>query len=534
MKFLKGIAACVTIITVLCTGVYAAELDISVDENRIVTVKGESDAESVYMKAYIGELADNDRRGGFRYIGRQKTDSNKYEFSFYALDGGVYEITVNDTNNNIITDRITLEKPAVNIAGGGAVGKRINLVYSLPKCASGSNGVIKTEFATAGVKLLDIPVTSEDLDFDITKNEASQLELSYTITGDTPKLFIAMTTDQSFAGEEITVKTNEFTLATNYSDEVSCKYDAQTVLTLTSLETVNEKITAAENAINALIPVEKINVKNYEEAEAALKAANDAIAAAVEVGAVREEDFSYALLEKITETEQKLAELKPVADVLLGIIDKETVESKYDYIKENKSILGIKDETLTLIDESEKKDDIIKALAKKECYTVDELLYELGSAVILNELTVTDYTGVQALLDNLEYAVKIYFPEMSEGVRRAVAKRDFDSVEILKQAIDKAIDAENNDDDSHGGGSSGSGSVSNQISSGGISGSHGGSNYSPITIPVSGGNQNTEDTKSETVFTDLDEATWAAEYVNTLYEKNIIEGEGNGEFRQNE
>ncbi len=525
----------------VCANVYAAGLNVSVDDKRIVTVTGETESESVYIK--VENLSnDTDSRDGFRYFGKTETRDNGFTFSFYASDAGEYSIYVTDKTGSYTEQTTqTIDKPVMSIDGGGIAGRKINVVASLPNAGEGATGNLKISYPEDELTATSEPVTADGAECSDIVLGDGEISLTYTVTGENPKIYFAMGTAEGFTGDGVTVSVDEFTLKNRYNDSIECAYDAFKEIELVTAEDFNASITSIVNAVNNLMTPEAINAENYESVTGSVVNCDNLIAAAVAIGADKDADIPVDTLSKLTAVKAKIEEIKPVAEVLLKIISLSNLQDKYEYLKDKKEIFGINDRTFEIIDNSTVKEQILTDMFKTAAYTIEDVKKAVGSSAILNQLTVTDYTGVQTLLDDLEYLVGIDFPVMSANVRKMIEKRKFDTVQALKAAIDAAIEAEKRGSGGGGsssggtgggggGGGSTGGSVSSQISGGGkVQSSGSGSYQNTVTAPTQ-----PQETETESVFSDMNEASWAEEYVNKLYEKEIISGDGDGRFRPND
>lgn len=193
-------------------------------------------------------------------------------------------------------------------------------------------------------------------------------------------------------------------------------------------------------------------------------------------------------------------------------------------------------ETFDEISDSNKKTFIIEYIYKNRGYSSDEeLKSRYNIANILYILNNARFTEIEALLEkyaeilgiekSTEY--KNYLKSSSQNkanqnLVQSLKDSPVNSVNELLSEIKKSI-PDNNSSSSSGGGSTGGGGSSAGESkvNVGVSSSNSVPGISS-SIPV--------EVSQKTVFTDLTNVKWAEDAINSLAEKGILSGDGNGKF----
>lgn len=169
------------------------------------------------------------------------------------------------------------------------------------------------------------------------------------------------------------------------------------------------------------------------------------------------------------------------------------------------------------------------ALLKQTDYTsVADMDEVFASCVILEAVAhVVSHGDIQPILEDnaklIGYDKQAYAalsPEKQSDVHKAVAGERFGGISQLATAIDDAIRA--------AGKTGGGGTGSSRPGGGGGGGTIVGALATPTPTP-------SPDTQLETVgFADMETAAWAKEYVQYFYERKLVDGDGDGNFRPND
>lgn len=189
-----------------------------------------------------------------------------------------------------------------------------------------------------------------------------------------------------------------------------------------------------------------------------------------------------------------------------------------ELLKKYDSILGItNDVSYKTFEKTNAKELVYEAFAAKKDFRVsyDVLSYFREQTVLKSVQGVKNSLEISEIINDnnawLNWDFSIYDSLKNPyNVNSAVAGKEFDTIESLKNAFRKAVTAQKRKE-------SGSTSFGSSGSSGG-----GGMN-----IKTSKEKLNVDD---RTIFTDMDSCTWAKEAVKKLFEMGIISGKENGKF----
>lgn len=154
-------------------------------------------------------------------------------------------------------------------------------------------------------------------------------------------------------------------------------------------------------------------------------------------------------------------------------------------------------------------------------YKVMNILYILNNKRVSEiSAALAQYATQLGIDDSTEYQQYRNLSSRSkadEAIVNRLKSSPVTDISALRSAISAGVTAAKSNNGGGGGGSSSGG--------GGGSVSSGGSNPSGSAIPVS---------PEKKLFTDLHEASWAAEAINKMAENGIVDGDGNGKFRPND
>ncbi len=177
-------------------------------------------------------------------------------------------------------------------------------------------------------------------------------------------------------------------------------------------------------------------------------------------------------------------------------------------------------------DRLEDKSGINKTVSDKDYDNLEEFLEELTTLVALEEFNNADRTNIVTLLADYSEMFsdfEDYSDKELKTIGASMIGKDYKTLDDIEKAFDSGVKSLDDDKDSAGGGggggsSSGSSSKNKTVNFGAA--------YTDIVIP--------QPSESSDVFSDLDDAEWAKEMIVALYEKNIVNGYGDGTFRPNE
>ena len=504
------------------------------DDNIVVNINtsyGAGESAAILVKN-ISVPDETDKFGGIRYIDSQLTDENgEFHFVFSPTDGGTYEINIK-INNQILKKEISVPNAVLSLVNNTeTAGNITDIILNIKNIGN----IFKMEFEIEypiGFILQNDAEFSEAVTGNVDISESGVIKCSvqknqpcedgtmflFAIGAEIPQ-------NTPLGLYNLTLKNIKAYDNENYPLYVD---GADSVITVAETSPKQEMIDLAVGAIQALKNANEITYDNFSSLKLSIENAKDKVEAALENG-VREKSFPSVLYENYKNVVKKAADIQKELDIIIEMkavsaVDFDNIFIKYSSIfKIDNSLVAYYLNNLTdKIDFRSKLKGVnannIAVFSEKFC---QNLVIEKIKQTVWGEIEVALINLNSVINLNLNGDYKNFNSAQKEIVHKAIARTEFETIEKLAAAFSSAVTS------ARGGGATGG------ITTGG--GGGGGSSssvkISPVMLSLPEYAPETEKPNKSAIFTDLGTVAWAENQILTLYEKNIVSGNGDGLFR---